>query len=126
MRYWGYSIYRDPSSENLASCANREVNKFSGKFRGKYWRLQTDGDHSQPPNELAEIAMLHQPPTGWQAKHTADVVNAAVTGAVPWVRVNPLDPAGTTDTTYEAQNRPVYLPGELAATNRGPSVLFWR
>ena len=109
-----YSLYRDPSLENQAFWAEREADKFIGEFRGGYLRLQAEWDHAQPPSELAEIPMFHQPPMWWQCKHAADMVNAAVAGGVPWVRVNFPEQNNVMNATYDADNQPVYLPGHLA------------
>ncbi|MBC8274101.1 MAG: hypothetical protein H8E40_03940 [Chloroflexi bacterium] len=91
----------------------READKFIGKFQGKYLRLQATWDHSQPPNKLSEIPLFHKPPLWWQGKHTADMVNAAVNGGVPWVRVNLPEQGNHVNKTYDADHQPVYLPGEL-------------
>lgn len=109
-----YSSYRDPSPENQAFWAEREADKFIGEFRGRYLRLQAEWDHAQPPSEAAEIPMFHQPPMWWQCKHAADMVNAAITGGVPWVRVNLPEQGNLINATYDTDNQPVYLSGELA------------
>jgi len=109
-----YSIYRDPSPENQVFWAEREADKFIGEFRGRYLRLQAEWDHAQPPSEPTEIAVFHQPPMWWQCKHATDMVNAAVNGRAAWVRVNLVEQGNPTNTTYDADNQPVYLPGELA------------
>lgn len=109
-----YSIYRDPSPENQAFWAEREADEFIGEFRGRYLRLQAEWDHAQPPSGPAEIPMFHQPPMWWQCKHATDMVNAAVTGGVPWVRVNLAEQGNLINASYDAENQPVYLPGQLA------------
>jgi hypothetical protein len=109
-----YSVYRDPSPENEAFWAEREADRLIGAFRGKYLRLQAEWDHSQPPNNATEITAFHQPPTWWQGKHTADMVNAAVIGGVPWVRVNLPEHGNPINATYDADNQSVYLSGKLA------------
>ena len=108
-----YSTYRDPSAQNLAFWAEREADKFIGEFRGKYLRLQATWDHSQPPSNESEIPVFHKPPLWWQGKHTADMVNAAVRGGVPWVRVNLPEQGNLVNMTYDADNQPVFLAGEL-------------
>lgn len=113
-RFGHYSVYRDPSPENQAFWAEREADRFIGAFRGRYLRLQAQWDHAQPPSEPAEIPMFHQPPMWWQNKHAADMVNAAVSGGVPWVRVNLPEQGNPVNATYDAENQPVYLPGKLA------------
>lgn len=109
-----YSIYRDPSPENQAFWAEREADKFIGAFRGTYLRLQAEWDHAQPPSEPAEIPMFDQSPVWWQCKHTADMINAAVAGGVPWVRVNLAEHGNAINATYDAESQPAYLPGRLA------------
>ena len=42
------------------------------------------------------------------------MVNAAVTGGVPWVRVNLAEQDNPINATYDADNQPVYLPGKMA------------
>jgi hypothetical protein len=41
------------------------------------------------------------------------MVNAAVSGGVPWVRVNLPEQSNPVNMTYDADNQPVFLPGEL-------------
>ena len=47
-------------------------------------------------------------------KHTADAVNAAVAGGVPWVRVNLPGQGNAVNATYDADHPPVFLPGKLS------------
>ena len=108
-----YSTHRDASTENIAFWKEREADRFIGKFQGKYLRLQATWDHSQPPNKPSEIPLFHKPPLWWQGKHTVDMVNAAVDGGVPWVRVNLPEQGNQVNKTYDADHQPVYLPGEL-------------
>ncbi len=108
-----YSTDRDPSSENLSFWEEREAVEFIGDFNGMYLRLQGQWDHSQPPSHPSEIEMFHDPPTWWQGKHTCDIVNAAIDGGVPWVRVNLLAQGNPVNQKYDADNQPVYIPGEL-------------
>jgi hypothetical protein len=42
------------------------------------------------------------------------MVNAAVAGGVPWVRANLAEQGNAINSTYDAGNQPVYLPGRLA------------
>lgn len=108
-----YSTSRDPSPENLSFWEEREAIAFIGDFNGMYLRLQAEWDHSQPPNLPSEVDLFHKPPIWWQGKHTCDIVNAAVDGGVPWVRVN-LDVQGNmVNEKYDENNLPVFLPGEL-------------
>ncbi len=109
-----YSSYREPSPENQAFWAEREADRFIGAFRGRYLRLQAEWDHAQPPGEPTEIPVFDQPPLWWQCKHATDMVNAAVAGGVPWVRVNLPQHGNPINATYDAGNQPVYVPGRLA------------
>ncbi|MEW5720230.1 MAG: hypothetical protein AB1817_16525, partial [Chloroflexota bacterium] len=109
-----YSASRDPSPGNLAFWAEREAINFIGKFRGKYLRLQAQWDHAQPPSSEIEVASFNLPPRWWHNKHTTDIVNAAVAGGVPWVRVNLADQRNPINATYTMERTPVYLPGKLA------------
>jgi len=107
-------MIRRPDRTVYANQSFAEADKFIGKFRGRYLRLQAEWDHSQPPSKPAEIPMFHQPPMWWQGKHTADMVNAAVAGGVPWVLVNLPEHGNQVNATYDADNQPLHLPGELA------------
>jgi len=109
-----YSTYRDPSPENLAFWVEREAIRFIGAYRGRYLRLQATWDHAQPPQNEAEIRVFTLPPLWWQNKHTTDIVNAAVAGGVPWVRVNLAEQGNSINATYDMGHPPVYLPGALA------------
>lgn len=94
---------------------------YIGSFRGAYLRLQATWDHAQPPDDEAEIATYHHPngwpgggPAWWHNKHTTDMVNAAVTGGVPWVRVNLPPQRNAVNAAYDVDAPPAYLPGRLA------------
>jgi hypothetical protein len=108
-----YSTTRDPSPENQQFWKEREAVRYIGKFRGLYLRLQGEWDHSQPPSRAQEIPLFHQPPTWWQGKGTTDMVNAAVEGGVPWVRVNLPNQGNPVNETYRSDYLPVFIPGEL-------------
>jgi len=115
------ATWQDSTQPNLNWWYEREAINFIGQFRGAYLRLQATWDHAQPPESPAEMATYHHPggwpgggPAWYQNKHTSDIVNAAVAGGVPWVRVN-LPPQGNAvNATYDADNPPTYLPGRLA------------
>ncbi|MEW5826670.1 MAG: hypothetical protein AB1778_07545 [Candidatus Bipolaricaulota bacterium] len=115
------ALWQDASQGNRDWWAEREAVRFIGAFRGAYLRLQATWDHAQPPESDAEIAAFHHPtgwpgggPAWWHNKHATDMVNAAVAGGVPWVRVN-LQPQGNApNATYDAETAPTYLPGHLA------------
>ena len=115
------ATWQDAMPENLAWWAERETINFIGQFRGDYLRLQATWDHAQPPENQADIPTYHHPagwpgggPAWWHNKHTTDIVNAAVAGGVPWVRVN-LPPQGNTvNATYDVDHPPAYLSSKLA------------
>jgi hypothetical protein len=109
-----YSAYRDNSAANLAFWEEREAIRFIGDFRGYYLRLQAEWDHAQPPSNAAEISTFNLPPLWWHNKHTTDIVNAAVAGGVPWVRVNLPEQGNAVNATYDESIRPHFLPGWLA------------
>ncbi|MEW6092995.1 MAG: hypothetical protein AB1531_03420 [Chloroflexota bacterium] len=109
-----YSTYRDSSPENQAFWIEREAIRFIGAFRGRYLRLQATWDHAQPPQNETEIPLFDLPPLWWHNKHTTDIVNSAVVGNVPWVRVNLPEQGNPINVTYDYDHPPVYLPGALA------------
>lgn len=108
-----YSLPRDPSDGNQAFWAEREAIRFIGDFNGMYLRLQGEWDHSQPPGNPDEIEIFHQPPIWWQGKHTCDIVNAALDGGVPWVRVNLPQQGNPVNERCAMGHMPVFIPGEL-------------
>jgi hypothetical protein len=109
-----YSLDRDPSQANQDFWSEREAERFIGDFHGYYLRLQAQWDHAQPPDGPDDLAAFHQPPTWWHNKHTAVIVNAAVEGGVPWVRVNFPEQGNPVNQTYDVNHMPVFLPGYLA------------
>jgi hypothetical protein len=108
------STTSDPSPENVAFWEEREADRYIGGFRGMYLRLQAEWDHAQPPRNPEQVPVFHQPPEWWQNKHAADMVNAAVAGGVPWVRVNLTEHGNVVNDVYDADHQPVYLEGRLA------------
>ncbi len=78
----------------VASCddedfwAEREASTFIGQIRVPYQRIQSARDHVQPDND-----------------HAILMVNNAVAGGVPWVRLNDLPP----NQTYDAASPPPML-----------------
>jgi len=108
-----YSTYHDPSPENAAFWAEREAIRFIGAFRGRYLRMQATWDHAQPPSDESGVAAFTLPPMWWQNKHAMDIVNAAVLGGVPWVRVNLPEQGNAVNATFDMSRPPVYLPGML-------------
>jgi hypothetical protein len=89
------ATWQDDLQENLDWWYEREAINFIGQFVGYYLRLQATWDHAQPPENIPQIASYDHPegwpnggPSWWHNKHTIDIVNTAVAGGVPWVRVN--------------------------------------
>jgi pimeloyl-ACP methyl ester carboxylesterase len=74
--------------KEIASCADeafwsqREADRFIGQIKVPYQRVQSQKDHVQPDNY-----------------HAILMVNQAVAGGVPWVRLNDLAPNQSFDTT---------------------------
>jgi hypothetical protein len=108
-----YSTARDPRPENLAFWEEREAIRYIGSFRGMYVRLQAEWDHSQPPRHASEIGWFDEEAIWYPWKHTCDMVNAAVAGGVPWVRVNLPEQDNAVNDNYDYFRRLVPLPGEL-------------
>ncbi|MBU1050882.1 hypothetical protein KKG90_12775 [Candidatus Bipolaricaulota bacterium] len=115
------ATWQDNTQENVDWWYEREAVNFIGQFEGMYLRLQATWDHAQPPENESQIPTYHHPegwlgggPAWWHNKHTADIVNAAIAGGVPWVRVN-LPPQGNAvNATYSVTNPPSFLSGHLA------------
>lgn len=114
------ATWQDDGEEAAAFWAEREAIKYIGGFRGRYLRLQATWDHAQPPGEEADIATFDHPegwpgggPAWYHNKHTNDIVNRAVEGGVPWVRVNLTEQANAVNSNHDHENQPVWLPGTL-------------
>lgn len=76
--------------------AEREALTFISDLQIPYQRLQSEKDHVQPTNN-----------------HAIEIVNAAVEGGVPWVRLNDYPP----NQTYDIDNQPaMYAEGESKDT----------
>ncbi|MEW6094222.1 MAG: hypothetical protein AB1531_09685 [Chloroflexota bacterium] len=69
--------------------SEREAVHFIGALDVPYQRLQSEEDHVQPNNN-----------------HAIDIVNAAVAGGVPWVRLNDYPP----NQMYDVNNPPAMIP----------------
>ena len=80
--------------KEVASCTDeafwsqREASVFIAQIRVPYQRIQSQEDHVQPDND-----------------HAILMINNAVTGGVPWVRLNDLPP----NQTYDPSNPPAML-----------------
>ena len=85
--------------------SEREAVNFIGKLRIPYQRIQSEQDHVQPDN-----------------RHAVDMINAAVNGDVPWVRLNDLQPVQT----YDPNNPPAMLPEEESQSQAELAVRFAR
>jgi len=69
--------------------AEREALGFIGDVQVPYQRIQSQEDHVQPSND-----------------HAIDIINAALAGGVPWVRLNDYPP----NQNYDADNPPAMIP----------------
>ncbi len=81
-------IQWQPCTDN-AWWAEREAVNFIGAVNVPYQRIQSQEDHVQMNNN-----------------HAIDIVNAAVAGGVPWVRLNDYPP----NQTYDVNDPPAMLP----------------
>lgn len=77
------------SCEDDVWWSEREALTFITQVNIPYQRIQSQADHVQPNNQ-----------------HAIDIVNAAVAGGLPWVRLNAYPPGQT----YSASNPPAMLP----------------
>jgi len=77
------------SCENETFWSQREAVTFIRQIRVPYQRIQSEKDHAQP-----------------DTRHALLMVNAAVEGGVPWVRLNDDPP----NQTYDLENPPAMLP----------------
>jgi hypothetical protein len=91
-------IQWQPCSDN-AWWSEREAVNFIGKIRVPYQRVQSEKDHVQPNNN-----------------HAIDMINAAIKGGVPWVRLNDYPPNQTYDTKSPPQMFPEQMDRQLAQT----------
>ena len=90
----------DPSPDNLAFWAERAPVRFIGNFRGMYLRVQAEIDHAQ----------------GAYHEHALAMVDAALAGGVPWVRVNGEDIGNPVNEAYpldDPSRWPCWIPGRL-------------
>jgi hypothetical protein len=108
-----YSVSRDPSDANKDFWAEREAVRYIGFYLGRYLRLQATWDHAQPPSNPSEAAAFTLPPLWWPNKHAADIVNAALAGGVPWVRVNLPEQGNPVNASFDREHPPAYLPDAL-------------
>jgi len=74
---------------NDAWWSEREAVNFIGRIRVPYQRIQSEKDHVQPDNT-----------------HAVEMINAAIQGGVPWVRLNDYPP----NQTYDPNAPPAMLP----------------
>lgn len=106
-----WSLYRDPSPANEAWWSEREALRYIGDIRCRYLRMQAEWDHAQPPNE--QWPGFDYPPLWYQNKFADDMVNQAVAGSSPWVRVNRLPLGNLPNQTYSRENPPVWYSGAI-------------
>lgn len=89
--------------QKVASCtdeafwAEREASTFIGQIRVPYQRVQSQTDHVQPDNA-----------------HAILMINNALSGGVPWVRLNNEAP----NQTYDPANPPAMLPDAVLDLQR--------
>jgi len=107
------STYRDSSAANIAWWAEREATNYIGDITCRYLRVQAEWDHAQPPNALWPL--FDYPPLWYQCKHGVDLVNLAVAGDSPWVRVNGAEQGNAIDATYGYGNLPVFYSERMAS-----------
>jgi len=81
-------ILWQPCSDN-AWWSEREAVNFIGQIRVPYQRIQSEKDHVQPNNA-----------------HAVEMINAAIKGGVPWVRLNDYPP----NQTYDPKAPPAMFP----------------
>jgi pimeloyl-ACP methyl ester carboxylesterase len=81
-----------PSCGDETFWSQREAVAYIGAVRVPYLRIQSAKDHVQSTNS-----------------HAVDMVNAAVQGGVPWVRLND----GPVNQTYDPTHPPEMLPDEI-------------
>ncbi len=81
-------ILWQPCSDD-AWWSEREAVNFIGQIRVPYQRIQSEKDHVQPNNA-----------------HAVEMINAAIKGGVPWVRLNDYPP----NQTYDPKAPPAMLP----------------
>jgi pimeloyl-ACP methyl ester carboxylesterase len=72
--------------------SQREALTFIAQIKIPYQRIQSEKDHVQPDNA-----------------HAATMINAAVNGSAPWVRLNDLEP----NQAYDLNALPAMLPEEM-------------
>ena len=90
----------DPSPDNWAFWRERSPVRFIGNFRGRYLRVQAEIDHAQ----------------GDYHEHALAMVEAALAGGVPWVRVNGEDMGNPVNARYpldDPSRWPRWIPGRL-------------
>ena len=88
-----------PDCNDEAAWAQREAVTFIAQVRVPYQRIQSEIDHVQP-----------------DVSNAISMINAAVEGGVPWVRLNDYPP----NQTYDLNNPPAMIPEE---NDRGMEVM---
>lgn len=108
-----YSLWRDSSDTNRTWWAEREAIRFIDSMWCYYMRVQAEYDHVQPPN--AQWPGFYYPPVWYQNKHAVDMVNGAVRGSAPWVRMNGSTIGNPINATYDSLSPPTYYSGTMAS-----------
>jgi hypothetical protein len=108
-----WSTTRDPSPQNFAWWQEREALRYIGQVSCAYLRVQAAWDHAQPPNQ--QWPGFDYPPLWYPCKHTVDMVNAAVAGTAPWVRVNGSSLGNLPNSSYSRETPPVYYSETFSA-----------
>jgi pimeloyl-ACP methyl ester carboxylesterase len=84
-----------PGCSDDAAWSQREALTFIARVQVPYQRLQSENDHVQP-----------------DVSHAINMVNAAIQGGAPWVRLNNQPP----NESYDPANPPAMLPDKADAT----------
>ncbi len=108
-----YSLWRDSSDTNRTWWAGRQAVSFIASIKCYYMRVQAEYDHVQPPN--AQWPGFYYPPVWYQNKHAVDMVNGAVRGSAPWVRMNGTTIGNPINATYDSLSPPTYYSGTMAS-----------
>jgi hypothetical protein len=108
-----WSVFRDPSPQNVAWWQEREALRYIGQLRCAYMRVQAEWDHAQPPN--LQWPGFDYPPRWFPRKHTVDMINAATNGTTPWTRVNGSSLGNEPNRTYSREAPPIYYSGAFSS-----------
>jgi hypothetical protein len=107
-----YSLWRDPSPQNVAWWTEREAVRYVGGMHCRYLRIQAQWDHAQPPN--AQWPGFDYPPLWYPCKHGIDLINLATKGDAEWTRINRSTLGNQPNALYDHDHPPVYYSGRFA------------